>query len=110
MNGVVSLPISSDLLDVRLVDLDAVSLLAQWKPPGLCCRPVQISCASGSSPLASTDLMEKCPDAVIDIMRAHPMVILGGILQRNPFFVPPEQFVSDFRKRRTMQTARAAGV
>ena len=39
-------------------------------------------------------------DAVIDIMRTHPMVIIGGILQRNPFFVPPEEFLGDFRERR----------
>lgn len=49
-------------------------------------------------------------DAIVDILRTHPMVILGGILQRNPFFVPPEQFLPEFRKRRTTQTARAAGV
>jgi hypothetical protein len=27
-------------------------------------------------------------NAVIDIMRTHPMIIIGGILQQNPFFVP----------------------
>jgi hypothetical protein len=39
-------------------------------------------------------------DAVMDIMRTHPMVIIGGILQQNPFFVPPEEFLRDFRQRR----------
>ena len=39
-------------------------------------------------------------DAVIDIMRTHPLVIVGGVLQRNPFFVPPEIFVPEFRARR----------
>jgi hypothetical protein len=39
-------------------------------------------------------------DTVIDIMRTHPMVIVGGILQRNPFFMPPEQFLPEFRARR----------
>ena len=48
-------------------------------------------------------------DAVVDILRTHPMVILGGILQRNPFFVPPEQFVPEFRRRRATQMARPAG-
>jgi MEDS: MEthanogen/methylotroph, DcmR Sensory domain len=47
-------------------------------------------------------------DAVIDIMRTHPMVIIGGILQRNPFFVPPEQFVQEFRERRSKHSARRA--
>lgn len=45
-------------------------------------------------------------DAVIDIMRTHPMVIIGGILHRNPFFVPPEQFIPEFRERRAKQHAR----
>jgi len=50
-------------------------------------------------------------DAVIDIMRTHPMVIIGGILQRNPFFVPPEEFLGEFRDRRAMRAAaRSAGV
>jgi len=36
---------------------------------------------------------------VIDIMRTHPMVIIGGILQENPFFVPPEEFLQELRQR-----------
>jgi len=39
-------------------------------------------------------------DAVIDIMRTHPLVIVGGTLQQNPFFLPPDQFLSEFRARR----------
>ena len=47
-------------------------------------------------------------DAVIDILRTHPMVIIGGILQRNPFFVPPELFVQELRERRAKQTMHGA--
>ena len=36
------------------------------------------------------DLAKFGGDTVIDIMRTHPMIIIGGILQQNPFFVPPE--------------------
>ncbi len=39
-------------------------------------------------------------EAVIDIMRTHPMVIVGGILQENPFYVPPDEFLQEFRQRR----------
>jgi MEDS: MEthanogen/methylotroph, DcmR Sensory domain len=39
-------------------------------------------------------------DTVIDIMRTHPMVVIGGILQQNPFFVPPEEFLGELRERR----------
>ena len=49
-------------------------------------------------------------DAVIDIMRTHPMVIIGGILQRNPFFVPPSEFLRELRERRTgRSTSTSAG-
>jgi hypothetical protein len=49
-------------------------------------------------------------DAVIDIMRTHPLVIVGGILQRNPFFVPPEEFLLEFRERRIGRSgSRATG-
>jgi hypothetical protein len=42
---------------------------------------------------------------VIDIMRTHPMVIIGGILQHNPFFVPPEVFLRELRQLRSGRTA-----
>jgi hypothetical protein len=35
----------------------------------------------------------------MDIMRTHPMVIIGGILQENPFFVPPDVMLSELRAR-----------
>jgi hypothetical protein len=44
-------------------------------------------------------------DTVIDIMRTHPMIIIGGILQRNPFFVPPDEFLRERRDRRAIQPA-----
>jgi hypothetical protein len=47
-------------------------------------------------------------DAVIDIMRTHPMVIIGGILQQNPFFVPPDEFLREFRQRRANRSSSPA--
>jgi len=45
---------------------------------------------------------------VIDIMRTHPMVIIGGILQQNPFFVSPEEFLREFRQRRADRSSSPA--
>jgi hypothetical protein len=36
-------------------------------------------------------------------MRTHPMIIVGGILQENPFFVPPDEFLRELRQRATAQ-------
>jgi len=46
------------------------------------------------------DLAKFGGDTVVDIMRTHPMIIIGGILLRNPFFVPPEKFLRELRERR----------
>jgi MEDS: MEthanogen/methylotroph, DcmR Sensory domain len=32
---------------------------------------------------------------IIDILRTHPMVLIGGMLQENPFFVPPAEFLEE---------------
>ena len=36
----------------------------------------------------------------MDVMRTHPMVIVGGLLQANPFFVPPDEFLRELGERR----------
>jgi MEDS: MEthanogen/methylotroph, DcmR Sensory domain len=49
--------------------------------------------------ICTYDLSRFGGDTVIDIMRTHPMIIIGGMLQENPFFVPPEEFLRDIRRR-----------
>jgi hypothetical protein len=44
-------------------------------------------------------------DTIIDIVRTHPFVIIGQSLHQNPFFVPPEQFLPEFRARRAQEAA-----
>jgi hypothetical protein len=41
----------------------------------------------------------------LDILRTHPLVIVGGILRENPFFVPPEQFLEEVRARPSERAA-----
>jgi MEDS: MEthanogen/methylotroph, DcmR Sensory domain len=36
---------------------------------------------------------------VMDMLRTHPMVIVGGSLQENPFWVPPDEFLEELRQR-----------
>lgn len=35
----------------------------------------------------------------MDILRTHPAVIMGGVLQRNPFFVPPAELLAELQER-----------
>jgi len=36
---------------------------------------------------------------VIDVMRTHPMVVIGGVLQENPFYMAPEELLREFHDR-----------
>jgi hypothetical protein len=47
------------------------------------------------------DLSRFSADLVVDVMRTHPLIIIGGILQENPFFVPPDEFLGELRARRS---------
>jgi hypothetical protein len=49
--------------------------------------------------ICTYDLSRFDGSVVIDIMRTHPMVIVGGILQENPFFVPPDEMLRELRER-----------
>ncbi len=51
--------------------------------------------------ICTYDLSRFSGDVIMDVLRTHPMVIIGGVLQENPFFIPPEQFLQGLRERRS---------
>jgi hypothetical protein len=53
------------------------------------------------------DLKRIGGDIAIDMMRTHPMIVIGGMLQQNPFYVPPQEFLREFRQRRAAHTVLA---
>jgi hypothetical protein len=36
---------------------------------------------------------------MMDTLRTHPQVIVGGILRENPFYVPPDEFLRELDAR-----------
>ena len=56
--------------------------------------------ASHADPLVCCyDLTQFSAGLVMDILRTHPMAIIGGTLHENPFFVPPDQLLVELRGR-----------
>jgi hypothetical protein len=54
-----------------------------------------------SDPVICTyDLSRFNAGVAMDILRTHPMVILGGLLQENPLYVPPDEFLAELKERR----------
>jgi hypothetical protein len=50
--------------------------------------------------ICAYDLSRFGGSVVLDALRTHPVVIMGGLLLENPFFVPPDQFLLEIRARR----------
>jgi MEDS: MEthanogen/methylotroph, DcmR Sensory domain len=50
--------------------------------------------------ICNYDLSKISASVAMDIMRTHPLVIVGGLLRENPFFVPPDEFLLEIRGRR----------
>ena len=58
--------------------------------------------------ICAYDLSKFSANVVMDALRTHPVVIIGGILQENPFFIPPDQFLLELRERRSDRKSAAA--
>ena len=50
--------------------------------------------------ICTYDLTKFGASVVMDALRTHPAVIIGGLLQENPFFVPPDELLQEIRERR----------
>ena len=53
--------------------------------------------------ICAYDLSKFGASVVMDALRTHPVVIIGGMLQENPFFVPPDQLLLEIRERQSVR-------
>ena len=58
--------------------------------------------------ICTYDLTRFSGDVIMGVLRTHPMVILGGVLQENPFFIPPERFLQELRERHVREELQPA--
>jgi len=63
---------------------------------------------AGDIVICSYDLDTVDASMVVTAMRTHPIVLIGGMVQRNPFYVPPEELLKELREREAPETGRSA--
>lgn len=51
------------------------------------------------------DVSRFSASVIMDALRVHPAVIIGGIYQENPFYVPPKEFLKELRERNASRSA-----
>jgi hypothetical protein len=56
--------------------------------------------------ICAYDLAKFGSNVVIDALRTHPVVLIGGLLQENPFFVPPDRLLLELRERKSAHMPR----
>jgi MEDS: MEthanogen/methylotroph, DcmR Sensory domain len=82
-------------MDWLFLDQPAVSNLLQYEA-----RLNHVLSKYNAPVICNYDLSKISASVAMDIMRTHPLVIVGGLLRENPFFVPPDEFLLEIRERR----------
>ena len=54
--------------------------------------------------ICSYDLSKFDASTVVYALRTHPVVIIGGLLQENPFYVDPDELLRELREERPTRT------
>jgi hypothetical protein len=85
-------------MDWALTDLPGVEDLIEFET-----RVNYIVPKNDDAVICAYDLSKFGASVVMDALRTHPVVIIGGLLQENPFFVPPEQLLLEIRERRSVR-------
>lgn len=55
--------------------------------------------------ICAYDLNRHSGSVIMDILRTHPMVIIGGVLQENPMYVPPDEMLRELEQRQSQSAA-----
>jgi hypothetical protein len=58
--------------------------------------------------ICAYDLSKFGASTVMYAMRTHPVVIIGGLLQENPFYVDPDELLAELRARQSQAGAGTA--
>jgi hypothetical protein len=85
-------------MDWTLRDKSAVNNLMEFEA-----RINQLLTKYSAPVICAYDLTKCSASALLDLLRTHPVVIIGGILQENPFFIPPDQFLSELKERQALR-------
>src|SRR5277367_5632091 len=86
-------------MDWLFLDKPAVNNLVEYEAPLNRVLPKY-----NNAVICNYDLSKFSASVAMDIMRTHPLVIIGGLLRENPFFAPPDQFLDELRERRSART------
>ncbi|HTF63977.1 MAG TPA: MEDS domain-containing protein [Edaphobacter sp.] len=98
-------PVTRFIADMEWVlnDPGALGRLLEYE-----CRANLALPKAGDIVLCAYELDKFGAAIVIDALRTHPIVLIGGIVQRNPFYVPPEELLKELSQGTSGETGWTA--
>jgi hypothetical protein len=98
-------PVTRFIADMEWVlnDPGALDRLLEYE-----CRANLALPKAGDIVLCAYELDKFGAAIVIDALRTHPIVLIGGIVQRNPFYVQPEELLKELSQGTSGETGRTA--
>ena len=82
-------------MEWALVDMPGIEDMLEWET-----RVNYVVPKYEHPVMCSYDLSKFGASTVMYALRTHPLVIIGGLLQENPFYVDPDQLLAELRERR----------
>jgi hypothetical protein len=55
------------------------------------------------------DIAKLSGSMMMDILRTHPLALIGGTVQENPFYTPPEEMLNELRARKSSANGQDPG-
>lgn len=81
-----NLPASEDLIEY---EAEVNDVLARNRQPAVCVY----------------DTARLSGAMMMDLLRTHPLTLIGGVVQENPFFTPPVEMLKELRARKVPEAA-----
>jgi hypothetical protein len=83
--------------------------LGEWRGVGdlveYCTRLNYLVPKHEATVVCTYDLARFSASSVIDVLRTHPVAIIGGVIHENPFFVPPDELLRELAERKNGRVA-----
>jgi len=87
-----------------LKDRDATDRALEFE-----CRANLALPKAGDIVICAYDLDKFGAEMVINALRTHPLVIIGGMIQHNPFYVAPDELLKELSERESFGTGSSTG-
>jgi MEDS: MEthanogen/methylotroph, DcmR Sensory domain len=64
-----------------------------------CTRLNEVTPRHEATIICTYDLAQFSATSVIDVLRSHPVAVIGGMVHENPFYIPPDELLRELRQR-----------